>query len=136
MQDFRYAVVCVDDDPIILQVLSFQLEKIIDKKCTLLEYFTDPVVALDSIDELMGMKIDVIFVIVDYQMPQMNGAQLVRAIKEKYPDMSCVMLSGQANSVQVTDLMRDKMLREFVVKPWEEKTLFSVLQPIIKDHKC
>jgi CheY-like chemotaxis protein len=122
----------VDDDPLILQVLSFQLEKIIDQKCTLLEYFTDPLVALASIDELVSEQIDIIFIIVDYQMPKMNGAQLIRAIKEKYPNLACVMLSGQANAIQVAELEQDNLLEDFVSKPWDESVLFSTIEPIIK----
>ncbi len=132
MTEIRYAVVCVDDDPLILQVLSFQLEKIIDQKCTLLEYFTDPLVALSSIDELVSEQIDIIFIIVDYQMPKMNGAQLIRAIKEKYPNLACVMLSGQANAIQVAELEQDNLLEDFVSKPWDESVLFSAIEPIIK----
>jgi CheY-like chemotaxis protein len=135
MTELRYAVICVDDDPLILQVLSFQLEKIIDKKCTLLEYFTDPLVALSSIDELVSERIDIIFVIVDYQMPKMNGAQLIRAIKEKYPSLACVMLSGQANAIQVAELEQDNLLEEFVSKPWDESVLFGALEPIINRNK-
>ena len=135
MTELRYAVICVDDDPLILQVLSFQLEKIIDKKCTLLEYFTDPMVALSSIDELVSERIDIIFVIVDYQMPKMNGAQLIRAIKEKYPSLACVMLSGQANAIQVAELEQDNLLEEFVSKPWDESALFGALEPLIIRNK-
>ena len=94
MTEFKYAVVCVDDDPYILQMLGFQLGKIINQKCTLVEYFTDPNEALDGISALVEERIDIIFVIVDYQMPKMTGAQLIRSIKEKYPDLNCVMLSG------------------------------------------
>ena len=97
MDEIKYAVVCVDDDPYILQMLGFQLSKIVDQKCTLLEYFTDPFEALLNIDGLVDERIDIIFIIVDYQMPQMTGAQLIRSIKLKYPDLKCVMLSGQAN---------------------------------------
>ena len=32
MKELRYAVICVDDDPMILQVLAFQLDKILDSK--------------------------------------------------------------------------------------------------------
>ena len=42
MSEMRYAVVCVDDDPYILQMLGFQLSKIMDQSHTLIEYFTDP----------------------------------------------------------------------------------------------
>ncbi len=135
MTEMKYAVVCVDDDPLILQVLSFQLEKIIDKKCTLLEYFTDPLVALSSIDDLVSEQIDIIFIIVDYQMPNMNGAQLIRAIKDKYPDLACVMLSGQANAIQVAELEQDHLLAEFISKPWDESVLFNAVAPIINRNK-
>jgi CheY-like chemotaxis protein len=131
MEDLKYAVICVDDDPHILQMLSFQLEKIIDTKCTLLEYFTSPQDALDNFDELLEERIDVIFILVDFQMPGMNGAQLIRAIKIKKPDIACIMLSGQANTVQVAELEHDGLLTCFVHKPWDESTLFQVLKPII-----
>ncbi|MFM7668497.1 MAG: response regulator [Bacteroidota bacterium] len=131
MDDLKYAVICVDDDPHILQMLSFQLEKIIDTKCTLLEYFTSPQDALDNFDELLQGQIDVIFILVDFQMPGMNGAQLIRAIKLKKPDIACIMLSGQANTVQVAELEQDGLLTCFVHKPWDEATLFQVLKPII-----
>jgi CheY-like chemotaxis protein len=131
MDDLKYAVICVDDDPHILQMLSFQLEKIIDTKCTLLEYFTSPQEALGNFDELLQEQIDVIFILVDFQMPGMNGAQLIRAIKLKKPDIACIMLSGQANTVQVAELEQDELLTCFVHKPWDEATLFQVLKPII-----
>ena len=131
MNDLKYAVICVDDDPHILQMLSFQLEKIVDTKCTLLEYFTNPEEALNNFDELLDEKIDVIFILVDFQMHGMNGAQLIRKIKLKSPNLACVMLSGQANTVQVAELEQDGLLTCFVHKPWDEATLFQVLKPII-----
>ncbi len=131
MEDFKYAVICVDDDPHILQMLSFQLEKIVDTNITMLEYYTDPEDALNDFDELMSEKIDVIFILVDFQMPKMNGAQLIRALKEKNKELPCIMLSGQANTVQVADLENDGLLTCFVHKPWDERTLFEVLKPIL-----
>lgn len=132
MDEIKYAVVCVDDDPYILQMLGFQLGKIVDQKCTLLEYFTDPFEALLNIDGLVDERIDIIFIIVDYQMPQMTGAQLIRSIKSKYPDLKCVMLSGQANPVSVDALQQDKLLERFIEKPWNEEALFEAVKPILE----
>ena len=133
MDQIKYAVVCVDDDPHILQMLSFQLEKIIDSKCTLIEYFTNPEDVIANLNELALEEIDIVFILVDYQMPQMNGVQLIRTIKAINPEMECVMLSGQANSVQVAELTQDNLLTEFIHKPWDEQTLFEVLSPLIKN---
>jgi YesN/AraC family two-component response regulator len=134
MTELKYAVVCVDDDPYILQMLGFQLSKIIDQKCTLLEYFTDPNEALLGITELVEERIDVIFIIVDYQMPKMTGAQLIRSIKEKYPDLNCVMLSGQANQISVDELISDNLLSNFISKPWDEDDLMKAIRPLIQEH--
>jgi YesN/AraC family two-component response regulator len=134
MTELKYAVVCVDDDPYILQMLGFQLSKIIDNKCTLLEYFTDPNEALTGISELIEERIDIIFVIVDYQMPKMTGAQLIRSIKQKYPDLNCVMLSGQANQISVDELISDNLLATFISKPWDEETLVRIISPLIQEH--
>ena len=131
MDEIKYAVVCVDDDPYILQMLGFQLSKIVDQKCTLLEYFTDPFEALLNIDGLVDERIDIIFIIVDYQMPQMTGAQLIRSIKLKYPDLKCVMLSGQANPGSVDSLRQDNLLEQFIEKPWNEEALFDAVKPIL-----
>ena len=133
MDEIKYAVVCVDDDPFILQMLGFQLGKILDQKCTLLEYFTDPSEALLNIDNLVAEKIDIIFIIVDYHMPQMTGAQLIRSIKEKYPSLKCVMLSGQANPVSVDSLIKDNLLDSFISKPWDEEVLFNAVRPILEN---
>jgi CheY-like chemotaxis protein len=132
MDEIKYAVVCVDDDPYILQMLGFQLSKIVDQKCTLLEYFTDPFEALLNIDGLVDERIDIIFIIVDYQMPQMTGAQLIRSIKLKYPDLKCVMLSGQANPGSVDSLRQDNLLEQFIEKPWNEEALFDAVKPILE----
>ena len=131
MSEMRYAVVCVDDDPYILQMLGFQLSKIMDQSHTLIEYFTDPDQAIENIDLLIEEDIDVMFVMVDYQMPSMTGAELIRKLKLKYQDLKCIMLSGQANRTSVDSLKTENLLEEFIEKPWDEDELFDTLRPLI-----
>ena len=131
MSEIRYAVVCVDDDPYILQMLGFQLSKIMDQSHTLIEYFTDPDQAIENIDLLIEEDIDIMFVMVDYQMPSMTGAELIRKLKLKYQDLKCIMLSGQANRTSVDFLKTENLLEEFIEKPWDEDELFDTLRPLI-----
>lgn len=131
MKEFKYAVVCIDDDPHILQMLGIQLQKHVDAKCTLVEFFTDPKKAVVDIDNLVDERIDVIFVVVDYHMPNMSGADFIREIKQKYPDLKCIMLSGQANAIQVDDLVNDNLLDSFISKPWDEADLVKAIEPIL-----
>ena len=130
MIDLRYAVICIDDDPLILQVLAFQLNKILDTKSILIEYYTNPSTAINEIDALVDDKIDIIFVLVDYQMPEMTGVDLVRKIKAKYPALNCIMLSGQANQSQVNELENENLLDQFIQKPWDETELKHAIKKI------
>ena len=134
MDEIKYAVVCVDDDAFILQMLGFQLSKIVDQKYTLLEYFSDPSEALINIDQLVDEKIDIIFIIVDYLMPKMTGAELIREIKAKHPNLKCVMLSGHANPISIEALNKENMLESFISKPWNEEELFDTIRPILEGY--
>lgn len=131
LTEIKYAVVCVDDDPHILQMLSFQLDKIIKGKSTLVEYFTDPEDAIEGVSKLSDEDIDIIFLIVDYRMPNMTGAEFIRKIKSIHPELKCIMLSGQASAIHVDELVSDNLLESFISKPWEEEELLNVIQPIL-----
>jgi CheY-like chemotaxis protein len=132
MNELKYAIVCVDDDPFILQMLGFQLEKLIERQSTVIEFFTDPVEAIRNINQLVAEKIEILFVIVDYQMQNMTGAEFIRALKDQFPEIRCIMLSGQASAIHVDDLVNDNLLDSFISKPWDEKELYSRTQEILK----
>ena len=131
MSTIKFALVCADDDPIVLQMLGFQLEKIIDPKVTICEFFTSPEQVLPGIDQLKEQGIETLFLIVDYQMPKMSGADLIRLVKGKYPQIKCLMLSGQANAIHVDALADENYLESFLPKPWEEGDLFQLLGPVL-----
>lgn len=123
MKDIKRAVICIDDDPMILQVLGFQLEKLLNMSDLTLELYSEPLKALNDIDEFKFENITIAFLIVDYRMPTMSGATFIRQVKEKHPDVPCIMLSGQANSLQIEALEKEGLLEAFVQKPWEESEL-------------
>ena len=123
MSQFRNAVICIDDDPMILQVLGFQMEKFLNHSDTIIELYTEPAKALRDIKDFVFEDIEILFVIVDYQMPHISGAKFIRALKETHPAIPCIMLSGQANSSQIEALERDGFLEAFLQKPWEESEL-------------
>ena len=133
MSQFNKAVICIDDDPMILQVLSFQLEKLIDSSETLIELYTNPSKALIDIEEFVFDEIEIVFVIVDYQMPEMSGAKFIRSLKQIRPNLPCVMLSGQANPNQVRALEVEGYLAAFLTKPWEESQIHELINKLTKE---
>ena len=133
MSQINNAVICIDDDPMILQVLGFQLEKFIDASNTLIELYINPSKALADIKEFVFDEIEIIFVIVDYQMPEMSGATFIRSLKQSHPNLPCIMLSGQANSSQIEALEDDMLLEAFLHKPWEEIQISQIINNINND---
>ena len=133
MSQINNAVICIDDDPMILQVLGFQLEKFIDASNTLIELYTNPSRALADIKEFVFDEIEIIFVIVDYQMPEMSGATFIRSLKQTHPNLPCIMLSGQANSSQVRELEAEGYLEAFLSKPWEESEIYDLINKLSKE---
>ncbi len=61
--------------------------------------------------------------ITDYMMPQMNGAQLLRKVKELYPDIIRIMLTGQADTDAVMAAIHDGAVYKFILKPWNDDDL-------------
>ncbi len=127
----KYVIICIDDDPLILKLLSFQLNKVIEHETTIVECFLDPMEVIENIDSLISNEFEVLLLLVDYQMPNINGAELIRNIKQKYPELKCIMLSGQANNIIVNELTNDHLLEKFISKPWEEENLISEVNKIM-----
>lgn len=128
-------VICVDDDESILTSLSMQLQKLVDTEKVLVEYFQNPEDALASIPEIIDLKIKVIFVLTDYQMPRMTGAEFLKKLKGIYPDIHCIMLSGQANDEIVENLISQNLLDYFISKPWSEEQLLEKIRLIVPSDK-
>ena len=124
------AIICIDDDPMILQVLSFQLEKLIDSTNTLIELYTNPSKALIDIKEFVFDEVEIGLIIVDYQMPQMSGAKFIKSLKQSHGNIPCVMLSGQANSTQIKELESNGYLEAFLSKPWEESQILAIINKL------
>lgn len=119
MNKQKVAIVCVDDDPVILRVLEYQLREIYNSQNILIETFISPKDFIDSIEFFVKSEISVIYLIVDFKMPEMNGAELIRQVKPKLPHTEFIMISGQANENVVEDLKQEGLLRKFISKPWE-----------------
>lgn len=135
MKELERIIMCVDDDPLILQMLSFQLNRHLNPEVNLIECCDDPKMVIQAIDDLPKDSNTELIVLTDYQMPDLNGGQLIRQIKDKYPKSRCIMLSGQANENVVQDLVETKNLEQFIHKPWSEQGLMqAILNTAYSEH--
>jgi len=127
MNKLNAAGICVDDDPHILQMLSLQLRKCVEKEPVLLDFFLKPEQVLLHIEELKKKNVPVRFLLTDFRMPGMSGYELIRLVKKTYPEIKCILLSGQADQYLVDELQKEGLLEAFVGKPWKEQELFRLL---------
>jgi DNA-binding NtrC family response regulator len=128
----KYAVICIDDDPSILQMVGFQINKLLDTTNSFIEFFTDPELAHQCISDLLSNEIEIVSVIIDYQMPGYSGAQFIRKVKREHPNLYFIMLSGQANAIQVNELVEENLLDAFIMKPWDEDSLVRLIKPSLE----
>ena len=131
MDKFKYAVLCVDDDPDILQLIDFQMKKLVNSVNTIVESTTDPTQVEEKLEEIKSYGLEPLFLMTDYQMPGMSGAQLIRKMKKINPELNCILLSGQANDVAVAELEDEKLLFSFIGKPWREDQMEEILRPLL-----
>jgi CheY-like chemotaxis protein len=127
MNQIETAVICVDDDPHILQMLSLQLRKCLDSERVLLDFFLDANQVQEHLEKLKEERIKVEFLITDFRMPYMSGYDLIKKTKNSFADVKCILLSGQADEAQVEKLKKEGLLEAFITKPWKEQQLFSLL---------
>jgi two-component system NtrC family sensor kinase len=74
-------------------------------------------------------------VISDYRMPGINGVELLRIVKERYPAIQRVLLTGQADSAAIEEAVNQSEIFRFIWKPWEEGHLALTIQDAIHQNR-
>ena len=71
-----------------------------------------------------GVK--VLVIISDWHMPSMKGDELFTIIKEKYPEINLIMITGQADKDTLDSLRNSNQMLAILNKPWDRKALLSL----------
>jgi type II secretory ATPase GspE/PulE/Tfp pilus assembly ATPase PilB-like protein/FixJ family two-component response regulator/RNA polymerase subunit RPABC4/transcription elongation factor Spt4 len=78
-------------------------------------------------------------VISDHRMPGMTGAELLKAIKEKWPETIRIMLTGHADVNSIMGAVQDGAVYKFITKPWNDEdlrlTVSLALQQYVLQHE-
>jgi diguanylate cyclase (GGDEF)-like protein/PAS domain S-box-containing protein len=81
---------------------------------------------LEGLDLLANNKVDV--VISDARMPEMNGGEFLGKVREMYPDVVRMMLSGYTDLKAVTTAVNRGELFAFLTKPWDDTELMEAVR--------
>ncbi len=102
-------ILVVDDEPLLRDILI----KILSKKGYQVETAVDGEEALEM---LRQQKYQLL--ISDIKMPRLNGFELLKEVKQKYPEMGVIMMTAYGDSFSV----KDSLLLgadEYITKPFK-----------------
>jgi two-component system response regulator YesN len=118
-------IYCIDDDQLITEILKYQLAVHLDSEKFSVECLNDPLSVIDTIKEAATKGVEPVICIIDFQMPFLRGDELTRLLKDEYPEVKIIMLSGNSNAILVSDLEEEGMLDFYLSKPWSKDQLLS-----------
>lgn len=118
-------ILCVDDEDGILS----SLERALKSRFEVLTA-NRPSLALD----LLSRHPDCAVVLSDFRMPEMNGVEFLRQVREKHPLISRAVISGQIDLGQVSEAINSGEIHKFFLKPWENDYLLLQMTEAMQTH--
>jgi HD-like signal output (HDOD) protein/CheY-like chemotaxis protein len=70
-------------------------------------------------------------IVSDMRMPNMNGHQLLRKVKELYPTTIRIIMSGHAETHDVSKAMLDGSCKTYILKPWDSQSLQKTIRQLL-----
>jgi adenylate cyclase len=118
-----HTILTVDDEEDILYSLRLLLER---------EGYQ--VLTANSGDMALAMAqvAPVSLVIVDQRMPGMSGVDLVQRIRQRWPDVLCMVLTGYADLDVAMEAVNKGSVYRFFMKPWEDAELRSEVRQALE----
>ncbi len=105
----KKTVLFVDDEPIILRSIK---RSFLDKPYN--QLFTKS--GQEALEILQKEEVHVI--VTDMCMPGMSGLELLKIVREKYPHIVKIILSGYTDMPVLHEKVNQKEIFKFVFKPW------------------
>ncbi len=93
---------------------------------------------LDAPDAAVGLELlsrqPVNVVVSDYRMPGMSGVEFLRLVKERYPQIQRVLLTGQADTSAIEEAVNQSEIFRFIWKPWDDSHLLLTIQSAVDQY--
>jgi len=116
-------ILLVDDDPLVLDLLATYVEAFGFSPTTA----EDGVIATAKMDETSYP-----IVITDMMMPNMDGMQLLKYIRENHPRTSVIVVTGYDRTFTYTDVIRAGAT-DFITKPFSADELEAKLKRAVRE---
>jgi response regulator RpfG family c-di-GMP phosphodiesterase len=110
----EYTLLCIDDEKNILNALKRLLRK---EKFRLLTGNSGK----EGLQILAENKVHV--VLSDQRMPEMNGTEFLKEVKDRYPDILRIILTGYTDVDSISEAINEGHIYKFFLKPWNDQNL-------------
>lgn len=123
-------ILLLDDEPHILRALQRLLRLGLQDALLQpyeLETFSDPLAALQRAHE-----VSFALVISDYRMPQMNGVEFLKVLRQLQPDCARIILSGYADLNGLMAAINEAGIMRFISKPWNDHDLLCAMSQVLR----
>lgn len=126
----KSAIICVDDEVVILESLKKQLKRKFGDRF-IYEVAESAEEAWELIEELNEEGIGMIAIISDWLMPGTKGDDFLIQIHQRFPQITKVMLTGQADVDAIERAKQEANLHSCLYKPWTESELTQIIESAI-----
>jgi CheY-like chemotaxis protein len=120
------AILCVDDEVVILDSLKEQLKRRFGD-LFIYEVAESAEEAWEVIEELQAEDINIIVIVSDWLMPGTKGDDFLIQVHQRFPNLTTVMLTGQADETAVERAKKEANLHACLYKPWTEAELAEII---------
>lgn len=121
------AILCVDDEGIVLRALSQDLNRHF-KDDYLIELAQSAEDAFEILDELKSDGIRILVIVSDWLMPGMKGDEFLIKAHKRFPKVIKMLLTGQADKEAIKNAQLNANLKYTFSKPWDAKELISKIE--------
>ncbi len=127
--DEKFNILIVDDEEEVLRALKRTLERAKEFDANI-SLASD---AEEAKDKLSGNDYDL--VLSDYNMPKMNGVQLLQWVKDEFPDIVRIIITGYSDLETARDAINQANVHNYIEKPWDNKALTDTIHQTIVRKK-
>ena len=118
-----FKILCVDDEPNILSAL---------RRMFMLSGFDieEASSGAEAIKKLEEKEFHL--VLSDMQMPGMNGAELLAQVRERWPKVMRLMLTGTADLKAAISAINEGEIYRYLTKPWDDEEVVSTIKSALE----
>ncbi len=119
-------ILCVDDEQNVLDSIKRQLRK---------QFAIDTALGAPAALKMLIDQGPYAIVVSDMRMPEMDGVQLLTAVKQKAPNTVRIMLTGNADQQTAIEAINKGQIFRFLNKPCSREDLTQVFQDGLRQYR-